>query len=236
MRILSILAVFFGLWGAAAAGQQNTPGLALGLSPKNTATDYELHAKASGIALGVSYMGRSFAAPDKSSGQPNRTRLADAGKFIVLETAVFALPGFQGDIRLEHFALRINGAKVPLPVVSSGFVSYHLQHPDDERYRGFQMGAGMGNIGIGTGGPRAGQERFPGDTSTQQRPLPGAKSEATEQYRDWDAAVESYLPEGPLQSARAGNLFFEYPGKMTKVKQMELLYEGPGGKVSLKLR
>lgn len=236
MQILLILAGFVCLWGGDLWAQPGASLAAIGLTPKAAATDYEFHQQAAKIALGVSYMGRSFAARDRSSGKAERTRLADAGKYLVVEVGVFALPGFQDNILLEHFALRINGAKLPLAVASSGFVAYHLQHPDAERYRGLQLGAGMGNIGIGTGGPRAGQERFPGDTTQQQRRLPGTREENPEQYKDWDAAVESYLPEGPVQSARAGNLFFEYAGKTTKVKQMELLYDGPGGKVVLKLR
>jgi hypothetical protein len=54
--------------------------------------------------------------------------------------------------------------------------------------------------------------------------------------QDWDAVIESAIPEGPLPSGRAGNLYFEFPGKMTKVKSLVLQYSGPGGKLELRLR
>jgi hypothetical protein len=36
--------------------------------------------------------------------------------------------------------------------------------------------------------------------------------------------------------ARAGNLFFAYSGKMTKVKKIVLEYEGEAGRITLPLR
>jgi hypothetical protein len=43
------------------------------------------------------------------------------------------------------------------------------------------------------------------------------------------------LPEGKYAPPLAGLVFFPFRGKMKSIKSLELLYEGPAGKATLKL-
>lgn len=93
----------------------------------------------------------------------------------------------------------------------------------------------MGDAQVIVGQPRP-QARFPGDPRPgQQRPI-GMPTTTEGEAQDWDAAIESAILEGPVQIGRAGNLYFDFPGKMTKVKNLVLQYTGPGGKLDLRLR
>ena len=44
------------------------------------------------------------------------------------------------------------------------------------------------------------------------------------------------LPEGDRALPQAGLLFFEYRGKTQGIRSIELIYDGPAGKATLKLQ
>lgn len=201
------MTAFATLWG------QGVVPRGLPLKPK--ITDYEVSGDAGKLQLGATYMGRTFAAGEKG-------QLHDAGIYIVVELGVFASKAFQDDLRTAHFQLRIDGKKLVLLPVAPGLVSHTLRNREmDPQNRRLIFGGGIGNSGVVLGEPR--------------RPHPSIALGREGEQQNWDAAVESGIPEGPVHG-RAGNLFFEYPGKMTKVKSLILSYEGPGGKLELKLR
>jgi hypothetical protein len=205
MRRILIVTAFATLWG-----QGVTP---RGLPLKAKPADYEVSGDAGKLQIGATYMGRTFAAGDKGA-------LHDAGNFIVVEIGVFASKAFQGELSIADFQLRIDGKKLALLPVAPGLVSHTLRNREmDPQRRRLVFGGGMGNGGIVVGAPR---------------PVDNVSFNNGE-AKDWDAAVESGIPEGVIQG-RAGNLFFEYSGKMTKVKSLILAYDGPGGKLELKLR
>jgi hypothetical protein len=205
---------------------------ARGLPLKPNPQDYDHSADAGKLRIGVTYMGRTFAAPAIDSMDLQRTELFDAGGFIVIETAVYAAKSFDGELKIEHFTLEIDKEKIPLAAAAPNLVAGNLRMSEDPRnYRGLAYGGGMGGADVMIGPPRQ-QPRFPGDPTGQPRP---ASNQPPPRNR-WDAAIESALPEGPLPSGRAGNLFFPYPGKMSKVKRMILHYKGPGGTLDLQLR
>ncbi len=199
-----------------------------GLTPKNTVAEYEHTGKAGQIEIGATYMGRSFADPEG--------KLHDAGEFLVIEVGVFVEKKFDGVIRAGDFQLRLEDKKVTLLTTPPGLVANTLRNRDmDPQRRRLVMAGGMGNGQVVMGAPRP-QQRFPGDPRPGQTRPAGASSTTEGEGRDWDAAVESGLVEVVGGSARAGNLYFAYGGKMTKVKKIVLDYEGDAGKVSLKLR
>jgi hypothetical protein len=208
----------------------------LGLPMKARAQDYDFSGNAGTLEIGVTYMGRSFAAPAKDSSDKQKTTLFDSGTCVTLEVAAFATKSFDGELKIEHFTLEIDKEKFPLPAAAPNLVAGALRMGEDPRARrGVVYGGGMGNADIMVGGPRR-QPRFPGDPTPGSAPPVGAATTQEPPYNAWDALVESALPEGPLASGRAGNLFFVYPGKMSKVKRMILHYKGPGGVIALKLR
>ena len=152
------------------------------------------------------YMGRSFAATPRESQDKQRTVLFDAGSFLVLEIGLFS-NGFKGEILRSDFNLRADGQKAPLAAAGPGLVRNVLR--------------------IQTVAPRAPmRDGFP-----TGEPAPIDKTQ-----QPWEAGVESSLAEGPLQGARAGNLFFAFPGKTNKMKSLVLEYSGNGGTLEIKLR
>jgi hypothetical protein len=44
------------------------------------------------------------------------------------------------------------------------------------------------------------------------------------------------LPEGERNLPQAGLLFFQYRGKTKNLQSLELIYDGPAGKATLKLQ
>ena len=224
---------FFIVTTIAAAWGQDVASRGLPLRPNPAA--YEFSGDAGKLGIGATYMGRSFAAIPKRLQEKQETALFDSGNYIVLEVGVFASKAFSGELRIADFHLRLNGQKFALNSASPGLVANTLRNSETDPQRKHTVyTGGMGGTDVTVGQPRQ-QPRFPGDPTAGQRRTEGALSEEKSE-QNWDVAVESSLPEGPLQSGRAGNLFFEYPGKMTKVKTIVLEYEGPGGKVEIKLR
>jgi len=203
------------------------------LTPKASAADYEQNGNAGKLEIGAVYMGRSFSATAADS---PKTVLHDAGKFIVIEVAAFAGKTFVGDLSAGEFRLRLDGQKITLTPSSPGLVANSLRNRDmDPQGRRLVYGGGMGGADVMVGQPRP-QARFPGGPRPGQTQPVGTTTVKEGASDDWDAAIESAIVEGPLKSARAGNLFFEYAGKMTKVKSLVLEYKGAGGMVELKLR
>ena len=227
MRRFLIVTTIATLWGQDVASR--------GLPLKAKAADYEFNGDAGRLQIGATYMGRSFAATPRESQDRQKTMLHDSGNFVVIEVGAFAAKTFVGELRIADFRLKINGQKITLSAAAPGLVANTLRNRDmDPQQKRMVYSGGMGGTDVMVGQPRQ-QSRFPGDPAPgQRRPAGTVTEEKAEQ--DWDVAIESALPEGPLQSGRAGNLFFEYSGKMTKAKTIVLEYEGSGGKVEIKLR
>jgi hypothetical protein len=224
MRRILILTAFASLWGQVVAPK--------GLPLKATPSEYEFSGEAGKLSIGASYMGRSFANTNASG----KSSLHDSGNFIVVEVGAFAGKTFTGELLTADFRLKLDGKKAILLAAAPGLVANGLRNRDmDPQRRRLVFGGGMGDAGVMVGQPRP-QARFPGDPRPGQQQPVGTITMTDADHRDWDAAIESALVEGSLQSGRAGNLYFEYSGKMTKVKSLVLEYEGAGGKLDLKLR
>jgi hypothetical protein len=220
MRILLIL-IAIGL----VCGQTPAP---RGVPPRNAAAGYEHHASDGKLSIGAMYMGRSFGVEGGA--------LHDAGEFIVVEVGVFAGKSFDGAVRAGDFRLKLEDKKLTLLPTPPGLVANALRNRDlDPQRRRLIYGGGMGNGQVMVGMPRP-QERFPGDPRPGRTQPRGTTTTREGDERDWDAAARSGLPEVAGSGARAGNLFFAYSCKMTKVKKIVLEYEGEAGRITLPLR
>ncbi len=219
MRRILIVTAFATAWG-----QGVVPN---GLTLKPKPADYEFSGDAGKLQIGATYMGRTFSAG---------TTLHDSGNFIVIELGAFASKTFTGELNAGDFQLKIDDKKITLLPSTPGLVANGLRNRDsDPQRRRLVYGGGMGDAQVIVNQPRP-QARFPGDPRPgQQRPI-GMPATTEGEAQDWDAAIESAIPEGPVQSGRAGNLYFDFPGKMTKVKSVVLQYSGAGGKLDLRLR
>lgn len=204
-----------------------------GLEPKISPAAYEASYRAATLSLAANYMGRSFAARGKD--ETGRTQLHEAGDFVVIEVALFPGKSFDGPVSASDFRLRFD-SRTERIAESPGLVAYALRNREsDPQRRRWIVGGGAGNAGVVLGAPRL-EEQFPGDPRPGQQRAPASAQVREAEQRRGDAAIESSLVEGHLAGPRAGNLFFFFDGKMTKVKSLVLVYESATGKHELKLR
>jgi hypothetical protein len=81
-----------------------------------------------------------------------------------------------------------------------------------------------GGLSSGGGGQQAGS------------PPPITPKPPIELLRGWQQRLKrAAIAEGDRALPQAGLIFFQYRGKLEKIKSVELLYEGPAGKASLTL-
>ena len=73
--------------------------------------------------------------------------------------------------------------------------------------------------------------RFPGDVNNRAPTVTEVNQENQVEYRVRYAS----LPEGEHSLPRSGLLYFYYNGKTNDIHSLELLYDGPLGKSTVKL-
>ncbi len=206
---------------------------AAGTDPKPKAAEYPAHAALPKLAIGAEYLVRSFSGHNQTFATQDH---------LVVEVAVYPA-GEKLAVSFGHFGLRINGKKEVLAPVSAGFVAASLKYPDWERRGRLEGIAGTGSGGIILGRPSP-VERFPGDPSTRDRLPPQPRAPEAENaggresqpVRPEDVLVECELPAGDVQQPVAGYLYFYFKGKTKSIRSLELMYQGPGGTATLKLR
>ena len=210
---------------------------AQGIEPRDEAAAYPVHVELKGISVGAEFLVHSVSGRGK-------TFAVDG--YLVVEVAIFPAHGKEILVNAGNFSLRLNGKKknVLMPQ-TPGMVAASLKYPDWQDRPRVEAGAGVGDIGVLVGGP-ADRERFPGDPRPGQRRLPApprapvpedpSGSEKPEPVRADELVLEAALPEGERKSAAAGYLYFAYRGKTKSVRSVDLLYSGPEGPATLRLR
>ena len=159
---------------------------------------------------------------------------------IVVEVTV--TPPKKTEIPVSHsqFSVRLNGKKRLLLPASPQFVAASFKYPDWYEPRGVQAQAGP----VVLGRPEI-SERFPGDPTpggtrlprAPRAPAPDNRSGVEkEEVRPEELAVSKALPEGPASLPVKGYLYFPYRGAIKKIKSLELIYQGPAGDTTIKLR
>jgi hypothetical protein len=207
---------------------------AQGTKPKAEPSDYPAHiALDNGVTLAAEYLVHSI---------PTPTGSLVAEDYLVVEVAFFGPPKSKLDLNAGQFALRINNQKVALRTDSAGSVAASIKYMDYSQRPGLtgSAGAGAGNSGVVWGPPTT--PRFPGDPSAG-RPLPNPVPDQTDPnvpQKEPEIPIEeriqgAALEEGTRVLPKSGLLFFPYRGRTKSIKSLELLYEGPAGKLSLKL-
>jgi hypothetical protein len=202
--------------------------------PTRKPQEYPAHVRVGNIIIAAENLGPSV--PTPSGG----IYLKD---YIAIEVAVFSPSALRSTATLSpyHFGLRINGSRSMLRPDSPGFVAAALKYSDWERYRGLEARAGVGDAGVVLGRPTP-AGRFPGDRRPIEgrapNPVPRVES-PTSKPKDETPIEElvqnAALIEGEPVLPVSGALYFQYKGKLKKIKTLELVYEGPSGEVSLKI-
>ena len=196
--------------------------------------DYPARAAAGKLTLAGEYLVRSF------SGH-NQTFIAPDS--LVVEVAVYPASGETVAVSAQHFSLRLNGKKEVLMPISPGFVAAAMKYPDWQRRPTLVGVAGAGDRGVILGAPPV-TERFPGDPSGRNRlPAPPRAPEAEDRggldqpapVRPEELLVQAELPQGEVSKPVSGYLYFPFRGKTKSIRAVELIYNGPGGPVTLRL-
>jgi hypothetical protein len=193
-------------------GAQGTP-------PKTGPADYPVHAQMDSVTLAAEYLVHSL---------PTTKGTLVANDYLVVEAAFFGPLYSRLKMSPDNFALRINGKGDPLTPELPGMVAQSIKFPGVRPHLETTATLGGGDGGTVTVGPRPPQSRVP---VNQPPTVTEVNQENAVEYRVLNAS----LPEGEHSLPGSGLLYFFYRGKTKNIHSVELFYNGPMGKASLKL-
>jgi len=192
---------------------------------RNKAADYPIRIQLDSVTLATDYLVHSIPTP--------RGTLI-ASDYLVVEVAFF---GPRGPVKLspDHFGLRVNGQRDPLPAQLPGMVALSIkvpsQHP--QLTSSATVGAGDGQVTVG---PRPPPSQFPGDGNDRTAPTGAPTIREIKDEEAIEARIQNAsLAEGQQTLPRSGLLYFPYRGRTKNIHKLELIYEGPLGKTKLTL-
>lgn len=204
--------------------------MAGGLEPRPSARDYPHHSVLPKATIAAEYHGRAFD--------------SKAGSFVTQDFLVVEVALYPGQAPVEfspsHFRLRLNGKRPEILPVTPGTVALAIRNPDHYEQRpGLVADAGVGGGTVIFGRPRR-SERFPGDPEARI-PTGGPGSEQAQTPRvllsGAEAAEKLGLSRMEVHGAgAAGLVYFYWRGKHAKLKRIELVYDGPAGQATFRLR
>jgi hypothetical protein len=205
---------------------------AQGTKEKEKAEAYPAHVVMEAASIGAEFAVRSFSGLNRTYVAPDH---------LVVEVAVY--PKRPLPVAASHFSLRVNGKKERVYAQAPQFVAASLKYSDWTQRPTTTIGVGVGDAGVVIGPPRPGP-RFPGDERDRQpppaprapAPAPAGGYEKPEEMTAAELAVHVALPEGETKFPVAGYLYFPFKGKPGSIRKLELLYEGPAGSATLRLR
>jgi hypothetical protein len=192
--------------------------------------EYPVHMAAAHGDIGAEFFGRAY---DGAGGS------FYAEDYLVIEVALYPEKGPRMKLAAGDFRLRLNGATREWMAVTPGTVAMAIRQPGMDRTRpGVSMGGGVGPGVVVMGGPRT-VERFPGDPRTRVPSRPGTGQEEKPSDLEKGAkaaqelAVESVEADG---LGASGLIYFYWRGKMRDLKRIDLIYDGPAGRATVRLR
>ena len=198
-------------------------------------SDYSAHATAGNVTLAADYLVRAIFVEGGV--------LVSRG-YLVVDVAVYSKLG-PVNISPAYFSLRLNGSKAPILAQPAFIVANSFDyHRPDTGEPGATLSAGVGNAGVTIGQPGQ-RTNTPPDPNTRnvpparrvpETPNPYATSNAPPAFTNRELVERAALPLGDVEPPVSGAVFFAYQGKPESLKSVELLYDGPAGKVVLKLR
>lgn len=197
-------------------------------SPRTKAADYPVHVQLQTVALAAEYLVHTLPTPKGP---------LLAKDYLVVEVAFFGPPMSRLKMSLDQFTLRINGHGAPLPAHLPGMVAGSIRNPDPATHPSL---TGTAGVGVGDGqvsvGPRPPPSQFPGDGRDRTANVEPITARQVDEENGVDYRVQNAsLPEGEKSLPCSGLLYFPFRGKTKNIHSLDLLYDGPMGKTSLKL-
>jgi hypothetical protein len=198
-----------------------------GLPPRPTPADYADQAEVGKLTIAAEFQGHAV---------PTLQGNLTTEDYVSVELAFFGPAGARTKLSYEDFSLRINGKKT-VPALPFGAVLANVKDPewvppepvvskehpnlvDSEEEKAQKPSSS----GLSTGGSGAGQD-----------PPPIIHVPLEVQRALHQRVQKSALPEGDRALPVAGLIFFWYPGKVAKIRTLELVYSGAAGKATLTL-
>ncbi|HVW10965.1 MAG TPA: hypothetical protein VHC90_20405 [Bryobacteraceae bacterium] len=215
--ICVMAAAFCALLGAQTAPAPETPAVhaTKGIPARGSAAEYMGHGKVGALSIGADFDGHDI---------PTLESTLTTEDFVAVEVGVFGAPGAHAIISAGDFSLRINGKKSTIPTEGFSALTRNLRDPSwtppDQKEKEKSRG------GLNTGG----QQDDLGATPAPVHIPPEMERAMRIQVQ------EATLPEGDRALPVAGLIFFKYSGQQKGIHQVELVYEGPAGKGSVRLQ
>lgn len=191
---------------------------AQGLPARATPADYATQGKVGTVMIGAEFTGH---------GIPNAQQPLNSEDYVAVEVGLFGAAGERLTIGATDFSLRINGKKDLLPNQPWGLVAKGVRDlewvspdavPGDAKSKGSMSGGAGGSQG-----------------ANNPPPLPPKVPIVT--LRGWQLAVRNAaLAQGDRALPQAGLIYFPYRGKVTSIRSLELIYEGPAGTGTITLQ
>ncbi len=190
-----------------------------GIPARATPADYQAHAKAGTVTIAAEFIGHFVRTPDST---------LTTDDYIVVETALFGDADGRIKLSTDNFSLRVNGKKAPLPSQPYGMVTGSLKDPDWEPPASSSAGASKSKTSLGGGGG--------GGQNDSNSPPPPVHIPIEVQRAMAQKVQKASLAEGERALPQAGLLFFQFRGKTSGIRSVELIYSGPAGQATLALQ
>jgi hypothetical protein len=185
-----------------------------GIPARATPGDYQFQAKAGEFTVAAEFTGHSL--PTDQGPLTNQ-------EYVGVEAALFGPAGAKLKISIGDFSLRINKKKMA-ESVPYGMTFSSLKDPEWTPPEG-DPSSKKSKSSIGSGGQ-----------GNSNEPPPPVKIPIEVQRNMAHRIQRAALPEGDRELPQAGLIFFQYRGKTENIESLELIYEGPAGKATLKFQ
>lgn len=199
---------------AQSAPAKESPTESKGITPRATPAEYQAQAKAGQVTIAAEFTGHSL---------PTAEGPLTTDEYIGVEAALFGAAGERLTIAASNFTLRLNGKKI-VESQPYGLLVSSLKDPEYVPPEGMPQKGSKSKLGTGGQG---GQSNEPPPVVKIPLPLVRAMAQRVQ---------KASLPEGDRPLPQAGLLFFQHRGKTENLQSVELIYDGPGGKATLKLQ
>jgi hypothetical protein len=195
----------------------SAPSEVQGLPARATPNDYQVQTHVGKVTIAAEFTGHAI---------PNAQEALTSEEYVAVEVGIFGPAGERLTIAASEFSLRINGSKSPLPSQPWGLVAKSIKDPEWTPPETPEAEKPKSAVGSAL---RGGQ---PSD-DVPPRPV----KPPIELIRNWQQRLKkAALNEGDRVLPQAGLIFFPFTGKAEKIKSIDLIYEGPAGKATLKLQ
>ena len=196
-----------------------------GTQPKLNADGYAVCSRSGDLKIAASFYSRSFPSGGKSY---------FLSRHLIVEVAIYGPGGNRVGLSNGHFTLHVNGAQHGILPVGGGLAAYDDTWGNSDRGVIAQAGP------VILGGPPT-QPRFPGDRREVPRPRapdPSPAGTPPKEQADLRALlIEASFPQGEaVRLPVSGYLYFPFDKKLKSIKKLDLLYEGPAGSTTLRLK